>query len=113
MKKLYNTQKEFTSNISKFLKKSFPNIRKSQLNIIPAIILGMISSNSSSSNLIASSLKDEFSLVQFDSVTRRIRRLFNNNLFNPYDFYKNIISYIISNYKVKHSNNKIHIIFQS
>ena len=111
MKKLYNTQKEITSNISKFLKKSFPNIRKTQLNIIPPIVLGMINSNSSSSNLIASALKDEFSLVQFDSVIRRIRRLFNNTLFNPYNFYQNIIYYILSNYKVKHSNNKVHIIF--
>ena len=56
MKKLYNTQKEITSNISKFLKKSFPNIRKTQLNIIPPIVLGMINSNSSSSNLIASAI---------------------------------------------------------
>ena len=71
----------------------------------------MINSNSSSSNLIASALKDEFSLVQFDSVIRRIRRLFNNTLFNPYNFYQNIIYYILSNYKVKHSNNKVHIIF--
>lgn len=111
MNKLYNTQKEFTSNISKFLKKSFPSIRKTQLNIIPPIIFGMINSNSSSSNLIAANLKDEFSLVQFDSITRRIRRFFNNSLFNPYTFYQTIISYILSNYKVKHSNQKIHIIF--
>lgn len=71
----------------------------------------MINSNSSSSNLIAAHLKDEFSLVQFDSITRRIRRFFNNPLFNPYTFYQTIISYILSNYKVKHSNQKIHIIF--
>ena len=33
----------------------------------------------------------------------------NNKLFNPYEFYENIIKYVISNFKAKHKDNHIHI----
>ena len=65
MNKLYNTQKDFAIGISDFLKISVPNIRKTQLNIIPYIMLGMITSKSCVASDIALQLKDEFSLVKF------------------------------------------------
>ena len=111
MSKLYNTQAQITTEISKFLKKSIPNIRKTQLNIIPSIIFGMINSNSCSASCIASSLKDDFSKVQFDSVTKRIRRLFNNKYFDPYHFYASFIKTVISTYKKKHNDKRVHICF--
>ena len=46
MKKLYNTQANLASNLSKFFKNVFPNISKPHLKIIPFIILGMIESES-------------------------------------------------------------------
>lgn len=109
MNKLYNTQKDFTTNLSKFIKRVIPNIRKTQINIIPSIIFGIIFSLSSVSSDIARTLKDDFSLVKFDSVTKRIRRLFNNKLFNPYDFYDKIITHVISSYKKKHKDKNVHI----
>ena len=69
MSKLYNTQKDITSNFETFLLNSIPNIRKTQLNIIPSI------------------------------------------LFDPYTFYKQIISYSLSTYKKKHHDKRVHIIF--
>ena len=111
MFKFYNTQEDFASSISNFLKIIFPNIRKTQLNIIPYIMLGMILSESSVTSDIAKSLKNDFSNVLFDSVCRRIRRFFNNKFFDPYSFYQSIISFVIKNYKLKHSDKKIHIIF--
>ena len=42
MNKLYNTQAEITNKIREFLKNNVPNLRKTQLNIIPEIIFGMI-----------------------------------------------------------------------
>lgn len=111
MNKLYNTQNEITTCISSFLLKSMPNIRKSQLNIIPSIIFGMIYSNSCVASSIASSLKDEFSNVQLDSVSRRVRRLFNNKLFDPYHFYNCCIKTILATYKKKHSDKRVHICF--
>ena len=108
---IYNTQKEITSKISNILLKVYPNIRKTQLNIIPAIVFGMILAESSSAPDISKELKDDFSLIQYDSVVKRIRRFFSNKLFKPYEFYDSIIKFVINNYKLKHSDKRIHIIF--
>ena len=111
MNKVYNTQEEIASKIKEFLLDVNPNIRKTQLKIIPFISLGMILSESAVASDIAKTLKDDFSLIQHESVIRRIKRLFKNKLFNPYKFYDDIIKYIISNYKPKHSDKRIHITF--
>ena len=71
-------------------------LEKLNLNI-PYIVLGMILSESSVASDIAKSLKDDFSLIQHESIIRKIKRLFKNKLFNPYKFYDDIIRYIISN----------------
>ena len=75
MNKVYNTQKDIASGFSNFLKEIFPNIRKTQLKIIPYIIHGMIISESLVPNDIAKVLKDDFSLVQIKSIVKRIKRL--------------------------------------
>lgn len=111
MNKIYNTQANFTTNISNFLLKFFPNIRKTQLKMIPFIIIGMILSESVITFDIAKNLKGDFSLVQHDSVIRRIRRFFTNKLFNPEVFYNKVISFVISNYIKKHLDKRVHIIF--
>ena len=111
MNKLYNTQSDFASSFNYFLKKVFPSVRKTQLNILPHIIWGMICAESSVASDIAKHIKgSNFDNVQFDSITKRIRRFFNNDLFDPYAFYDAFISYAISNYKKKHKDNRIHII---
>ena len=109
MSKLYNPQNQITTNFERFLKKF--HLRKTQLNILPAILFGIIQSESVSAPDIAKVLKEEFSLVQYDSVVKRIRRFFNNSLFDPYLFYKDFISYILDNYKKKHQDKRVHIIF--
>ena len=109
MSKLYYTQNQITTNFERFLKKF--HLRKTQLNILPAILFGIIQSESVSAPDIAKVLKEEFSLVQYDSVVKRIRRFFNNSLFDPYLFYKDFISYILDNYKKKHQDKRVHIIF--
>ena len=43
---IYNNQHSFTSNISNFLLKCNNKFRKTQVNIIPGIVLGMILSES-------------------------------------------------------------------
>lgn len=108
MSKLYNTQDVFTSRFNEFLITSNPNIRKTQLKIISPIIWGMINAESSVSSDIAVHLKGSFSLVQPASNVKRIRRFFNNKLFDPYAFWHNIIKFVIDNFKCKH--NKVHII---
>lgn len=111
MNKIYNTQSDFASKIQDFLKKVIPNIRKTQLNIIPFIIIGMILSESVVASDIAKNLKDDFSYIQHDSITRRIRRFFSNKLFNPELFYTKVIENVIFEYKKKHLDKRVHIIF--
>jgi len=110
MVKLYNTQADFTTNFENLLSNICPQIRKTQLNIIPSIIYGMITGESSVSTDIALHLKNAFSEVQFDSVVRRIRRFYNNKIFSPYDFYDSIITYVVSNYKLRFPNSRVHIV---
>ena len=71
----------------------------------------MIISESLVPSDIAKVLKDDFSLVQIDSVIKRIKRLFTNKHFDAYSFYDQIIRHVISNYKKKHKDKKVHIIF--
>ena len=74
------------SGFEKFLKEVFPNIRKTQLKIIPYILHGMIISESLVPSDIAKVLKDDFSLVQIDSVINRIKRVFTNKHFDAIFF---------------------------
>lgn len=71
----------------------------------------MICAKSTVASDIACELKGEFSTVQHDSDVKRIKRFFSNKLFNPYEFYDKVIHYVISNYKKKHKNMRVHIIF--
>ena len=110
MNLIYNTQEDFATSLKHFLHISCPFLHKPALNIIPYIIYGMINSESSVSSDISKHLKGDFSLVQLDSVSRRIRRFFNNPNFDPFLFYESIIKFVISSYKKKHSDNRVHII---
>ena len=94
MNKLYNNQEDFTSRLMEFLKSAIPGIRKTQLNIIPYIILSMIISESCVPADMANVLKDNFSSIQTDSIIKRIRRIFSNKLFKPYDFYQALIKHV-------------------
>lgn len=78
MSKLYNTQKDITTSLKSFFI-NHCQLRKTQLNILPAIIFGMAISESCVTNDIVKVLKDEFNLVYPTSTERRIRRFFNNH----------------------------------
>ena len=108
---IYNNQEDIASKIKNFLLKSDPSIRKTQLKIIPYIMIGMINAESSVACDIAKNLKDDFALIQHNSVIKRIKRFFSNKLFNPYNFYDKIIKQVISTYKKKHKDKRVHIIF--
>ena len=111
MNKLYNTQEDIATTIRSKLLEIIPNMRKTQLNILPYIIIGLLQSESVVASDISKVLKNDFSLVQPYSVVKRIKRFYSNNLFDPYDFYDNIIKYVVNNYKKKHPDDRVHIIF--
>ena len=108
---IYNTQEDIASNFKQIFKEIFPNVRKTVLNILPYILIGMIKAESVVAHDIAKKLKNDFALVQLSSVVKRIRRFFKNSIFDPYVFYDHIIRYVISNYKKKHDDKRVHIIF--
>ena len=108
MNQVYNTQDNISSSLINFLKK-VGVWRKSQLKIIPFIVIGMILAESVVSSDIAKKLKNSFSFVNHDSITKRLYRFFNNKLFNPYSFYDSIIRYVINHYKLKHEDGKLYI----
>lgn len=110
MTKLYNIQSDITMGFHNFIKKSVPDIRKTQLNFIPSLLFGLIDSESCASSDIAKSLKDESKWAQYDSIVKRINRFWANPLFDGYHFFNSITRYIINNFVIKH-NNKIHITF--
>ena len=109
MKKLYNTQSEITSNLSKFLKFVYPDISKPHLSNASNIIFGIIKSESVVTTDIIKNLKFPWSDSQPASIERRFQRFFNNKKFNPYDFYHSFILHTIRNYKFKNKN--VHISF--
>lgn len=103
MSKLYNTQINLASSLSKFFKK-VSILSKPQLNIIPYIILGMVESESVVTTDIVKKLKGSFSSVLPSSTIRRIERFFNNSNFDVYNFYDDIISNAISKYNPKNKD---------
>lgn len=105
------SNKKTKSNLRIFLENSVNDIRKTQLNIIPYIMFGMIQAESCSAPDIAKVLKKDFSLIQYSSVVKRINRFWKNNLFNPYSFYHDIIFNVLSTYKKKHNDKRVHITF--
>ena len=111
MYKVYNNQEEFATNITDFLLKCIPDIRKTQLKIIPYILLGLILAESIVASDIAKKLKGDFTLVQHDSVVKRLRRFFANKLFKPYVFYDAIIKYIIKKFKSSHPDKIVQVVF--
>ncbi len=98
MTKVYNTQEDIAGDFTKFL-------QSADLNIIPYILFEMIEDES-----LVAVLKDEFSLVQLESIIKRMKRLFANKHFDPYLFYDKIIRCVIQSYKKKHTDKRVHII---
>ena len=106
MNKLYNTQENLARDLAKFFEK-VTDITKPQLKIIPYIILGMIEAESVVTADIVKKLKGKFSKVFPSSTTRRLERFFNNSKFDVYEFYDEIITKVISQYKI--SKKEIHV----
>ena len=71
----------------------------------------MILSESTVASDISKKLKNDFSLIKQESIIKRIKRFFTNKLFDAYDFYNNIIIHVISTYKKKHDDKRVHIVF--
>ena len=109
MKSYYN-QEKISSSLRIFFQKIF-FLSIPHLKSLSYIITGMISSESVVTSDISRKLKDDFSLVNLESIERRFRRFFFSFSSIAYSFYDSLIKYIISLFCVKHSDNKVHISF--
>jgi len=107
--KLYYNQEKISTNFKKFF--SYFNLSKPILKTLSFILIGIISAESVVSADIARKLKDDFSLVNLESIERRFRRFFNSFSSLAYSLYEAFIHFIISKFSVKHSDSKIHISF--
>lgn len=108
--KAYYNQEKISSSLRKFFKKIY-FLSKPLLKNISYIITGMISAESVVTSDISKKLKDDFSFINLESIERRFRRFFNSFSSLAYSFYSSFISSIISSFKVKHSDKKVHISF--
>lgn len=107
--KAYYNQNKISSGFAKFFKNF--SISKPHLKNICFIITAMICAESVVLSDISRKLKDDFSLINLESIERRFRRFFSSFSSLAYSFYHSLISHIIYYFKVKHSDKNIHISF--
>ena len=109
MNKLYYTQDKISSFFKNIFGKVF-NLSLPHLKNLSSILTAMIDAESVVSSDIARSFKDIFYPIQLTSLERRFLRFFSSFSDVAYKFYEALISFIISNYRIKHAD-KIHISF--
>ena len=85
------------------------HISKPQASNLAYITIGATNANSIITSSIASHFKGNLSLNKAESNERRIRRFLNNEHFNIYNFFNDLINHVISNYKVKHDDNVVFV----
>ncbi len=107
--KAYYNQNKISSSFAKFFKNF--SISKPHLKNICFIITAMICAESVVLSDISRKLKDDFSLINLESIERRFRRFFSSFSSFAYSFYNSFISHIIFYFNIKHSDKKIHISF--
>ena len=108
--KFYYTQEKIASSLRNFFQKF--SISKPHLKSLSYIITGMISAESVVTSDFSRKLKDDFSLIQLESIERRFRRFFKSFSSFAYSFYELFVHYIISHFCGSHSNTpNLHISF--
>ena len=108
--KIYYNQEKISSSFRKFFKNF--SISKPHLKSLSYIITGMIAAESVVTSDISRKLKDEFSIIQLESIERRFRRFFKSFSKVAYTIYSLFITYIIKNFTGTHADNRnVHISF--
>lgn len=109
MKSYYN-QEKIASSFYKFFSKF--SLSKPHLKSLCYAIIGMIVAESVVTSDFSRKLKDDFSLIQLESIERRFRRFFKSFSSSAYSFfYESFISYVISHFCGGHLYKNVHISF--
>ena len=108
--KLYYTQDKISSFFKQIFKKVFP-LSVPHLKNLSSIITAMIDAESVVTADIARKFKDNFYPILLSSLERRFMRFFSSFSNIAYQFYESLIQFIISKYRIKHADKKVHISF--
>lgn len=110
MVKLYNNNFDFaTFNFNSFFSNIDSSLSKNQKNFLSDFFTSLLSSNSVNFDKIATHLSYKYNNINFDSILKRISRFLNNKNYNFHLLFDNVIKYVISNFKVKHNDNRIYL----
>ncbi len=111
MSKSYNISLPFSSTFANFFSSLHPSMNKTQLNFIGDFFSALLSSNSVNFEDIAFSLLSIYPNNQLESLCKRISNFLNNPNYSYHTLFDKLIIYILSNYKVKHADNRVYISF--
>ena len=111
MSKLYNTYSDSSINFDKFFYKIDNYLSKNQRNFLVDFFSSLLSSNSINFDKLTLNLSNKYSNINFDSILKRISRFLNNYNNNFHLLFDNVIKFIVSNFNVKHDDNRIFISF--
>ena len=109
MSKLYNNFRPYSINFNDFFLSVDNFLTKNQLNFLGNFFTAMLSSSSINFDKIALELFFLYPDIKFDSILTRISRFLNNSNNNFHSLFDNVIKRILSNFKVKHDDNRVFI----
>ena len=108
--KLYNNKNEITNYFYNFFKNFSDS--KNLLKFLAPMFCSLINSESVTFSKIATKLFEDFnSDVKIDSHIRRISRFLNNSRYYIHSITDNIIRYSLSNFRLSHKDNNVHVSF--
>ena len=111
MSKLYNNFRPYSINFNDFFLSVDNFLTKNQLNFLGNFFTAMLSSSSINFDKIALELFSLYPDIKFDSILTRISRFLNSSNNNFHSLFDNVIKHILSNFKVKHDDNRVFISF--
>lgn len=97
-------------NLLNFFLKSCPWFNLDFIKFLPAISLAIASKESIISSDLASFIASKHD-INFDSALKNISRFLSNHNYDFNFFYSKFISLLLSSYKIKHPDKRVHLIF--
>lgn len=117
MSKLYQNSSNLSSPFSNLYLNFFNKVLPSYsfmplpfLNFLPSFVISILRKESIIFQDLAYLIAPNYQ-IGFDSAVKKIKRFLSNSNYDFDFFFSNFISNIISNYKIKHDDNRVHIAF--
>lgn len=111
MNKLYYNFISSSTNFFNFFSFIDNSLSKPQLHFLSDFFTSILNSESINFDDLAASLSLKYNHIHFDSILKRISRFLNNPSYDFHTLFDKIIYYILSNFNVKHDDNRVYISF--